>query len=227
MSGLLAAVAFAVLTSTGGGEVTGAATVAIGMGALAAVSAATSWTSPVAWLITMFYNALAVIAFIPSATDFIRSNGCAAGPPPALRLTGVVLLILVALVAFVASLLFRPVQVATSTVALALFGSLEILVAAGMLIAGSGSSAQNQLLMAFMVLGAPLLGWLAANPRTSDAVVGVGAAAFGMQSLYAASGPGCGDVNFSGAVLLIVFCGAYLGARSVIGFFTGQRKSGR
>lgn len=219
VDGLLAAVAFAVLTSTGGGDVTGASSVAIGMGIVAAVVSFTGWKSPVAWVVTMFYNVLAVIAFIPSATDFIRSDGCLTGPPPALRLAGVVLLVLIALVFFVFGLLFRPGQMVTSTVGLALFGSLQILMAAGMFIAGSGSSSENAILMAVLLLGAPFLGWLAAMPSTSDAVLGVSAAAFGMQSLYTASVPGCAGANMSGVVLIVVFCVAFAGTRLVGGLF--------
>lgn len=167
----------------------------------------------------MFYNVLAVIAFIPSAADFIRSNGCLAGPPPALRLAGVVLLILVALVWFIAGLLFRPGRMVTSTVGLAVFGSLQVLMAAAMFISGSGSSSENAILLAVLLLGAPIMGWLAAMPATSDAVLGVSAAAFGMQSLYAASVPGCAEVNMSGVVLIVVFGIAFAGTRLVGGLF--------
>lgn len=195
------------------------------MGILASVVVLTGWKSPVAWLVAMFYNVLAVIAFIPSAADFIRSDSCQPGPPPALRFAGVVLLILVALVAFVLGVLFHPGKMLASTVALALFGSLQILMAAGMFIAGDGSSSRNAFLMAFMLLGAPLLGWLAAMPKVSDAVLGLGAAAFGMQSLYVASLPECGEANFSGVVVIVVFFGTYIGARFVTGLFTGRRRS--
>jgi hypothetical protein len=45
-----------------------------------------------------------------------------------------------------------------------------------------------------------------------------------MQSLYAASVDGpCGESNFSGAVLMVVFSGAYFATRAVAGAFTGRR----
>lgn len=209
VQGLMGAVALAGLSSTSGGSVDGAVSVAIGMGIAGAVfAAAGDWLSRVAgW----FYSLLGIVAFVPAAVAFVRSNGCLPGPPPPLRFAAVLLLVAVSGAMYIARFVMRR-QSFHSATGLAAFGALQILVAASTFIAGDSSV--NLGALALMIAGASLLGWLVA--AASDAVLGVAGVAFGMQSIYgAAVDRGCGGANYSGVVLIVVFCGAYFAARAV------------
>jgi hypothetical protein len=218
VQGLVAAVALGELTSSGGGTVTGTVPLAIGLGVAAAVFAvAGPWLAQLAgW----FYSVVGIVAFIPTAIEFVRSSGCLHGPPPVLRFLTVALLTLVALTALAASALsFRRIPAAAT--GLALFGALQTLITAGTFIAGQGGS-QNGVAIAVLVPGSALLGWFVV--RATDAVLGVAGVALGLQSIYAAAiDPGCGGANFTGVVLIVVFCGAYFATRAVAAPFAGRR----
>ncbi len=216
--GLLGAVALGGLMSTRGGTVTGAVSVAIGMGIAAAVFGMARGLSRLG---TAFYSLLCVFAFIPTAVSFVRSNGCLHGPPPGLRFAGAALLVAVAGLAFGASFLVSRRLPALST-GTAVYGALEVLITASTFIAGAGSSSPNSLALAVMVPGAAVLGWCAVN--FADLMGHLAAAAFGMQSIYeAAIDPGCGGTNFSGVVLIVVFCAAYFAVRAVCAPFAPRR----
>lgn len=217
--GLLGAVALGGLMSTRGGTITGAVSVAIGMGIAAAVFGMARDLSRLVG--GPFYSLLGVCAFIPTAVSFVRSNGCLHGPPPGLRFAGAALLVAVAGLAFGASFLVRRRLPPLST-GLALYGALEILITASTFIAGSGSSSPNSLALAVMVPGAAALGWCAVN--FGDLVVGLASVAFGLHSIYAAAiDPGCGGSNFSGVVSIVVFCAAYFAVRAVCAPFAPRR----
>lgn len=142
------------------------------------------------------------------------------GTPPVLRVVGLVLLVAVAAVTFGAGLLTAR-RMPAPAIGAALFGGLQILIAAATFIAGDDTSG-NALALAVMVPGAAICGWLAVV--AGDAVAGVGGVAFGMQSIYAASaGSGCAEANFSGVVMIIVFTGAYFAGRAVCAPFVGRR----
>jgi hypothetical protein len=218
VQGLIGAVALAQLASTGNASLNGVVAVAIGMGIAAAVfAAAGEWLSSLArW----FYSALGLVAAVPAVVAFVRSNGCLHGPPPLLRFLAVLLLAAVAGLTFAASFLMSR-RLPASATGLALYGSLQILIAAATFIAGNESSG-NLLALTAMVVGAALLGWFVV--KHGEAVLGVAGVAFGMQSIYAAAaGGGCGGTNYSGAVLLIVFCGAYFATRAVCAPFGARR----
>lgn len=216
--GLLGAVAMGELTSGGGATVNGVVPVAIGMGIAAAVFAvAGDWLTGLSgW----FYSALGIVAFVPAAVGFVRSNGCLPGPPPVLRFLAMLLLVAIAGVMMIASFL-RARRTPRPAVGLALFGAVQILIAASTFIAGR-ASAENMLALAVMVVGAAFLGWFVVS--ASEVVSGVAGVAFGMNSIYAAAaGHGCSEANFSGAVLIIVFCGAYFATRAVCAPFGSRR----
>jgi hypothetical protein len=168
-----------------------------------------------------FYFLLGVCAFIPTAVSFVRSNGCLQGPPPGLRFAGAALLVAVAGLAFGASFLVSRRLPALAT-GLALYGALHILITASTFIAGPGSSSPNSLALAVMVPGAAVLGWCAVS--FANLVVDLAAVAFALQSIYAAAiEPGCGGTNFSGVVLIVVFCAAYFAVRAVCAPFAPRR----
>lgn len=217
--GLLGAVALAGLMSTSGGTVTGAVSVAIGMGIAAAVFGMARELSRLVG--GPFYSLLGLCAFIPTAVSFVRSNGCLHGPPPGLRFAGAALLAAVAGVAFVANFVISRRLPALST-GIALYGALEILITASTFIAGAGSSSPNSLALAVMVPGAAVLGWCAVS--FADMMGHLAAAAFGMQTIYAAAiDPGCGGTNFSCVVLIVVFSAAYFAVRAVCAPFAPRR----
>lgn len=218
VQGLIGAVAFAQLAFAGDARLNGIVAVAIGMGIAAAVFAAAGvWLSTLArW----FYSTLGLVAAVPAVLTFVRSNGCLQGPPPLLRFLAVLLLTAVAGLMFAAGFLISR-RLPTSATGLALFGSVQILIGAATFIAGNGLSG-NLIALAAMVVGAAPLGWLLV--RHSEAVLGVAGVAFGMQSIYAAAaGGGCGGTNYSGAVLLVVFCAGYFATRAVCAPFGASR----
>jgi hypothetical protein len=217
--GLVGAVALGSLMSTRGGTVTGAVTVAIGMGIAAAVfGVAHDLLKLVAG---SFYFLLGVCAFIPTAVTFFRSNGCLHGPPPELRFAGVALLAAVAGVTFGAGFVVSR-RLPALTTGLAVFGALQILITASTFISGAGSSSPNSLALAVMVPGAAILGWCAVS--VNKVVVNLAAFAFGLQAIYAAAvEPGCGGMNFSGVVLIVVFAAAYFAVRAVCAPFAPRR----
>lgn len=217
-AGLLAAVAISALSSSAGGSVDGVVPVAIGLGIVAAVfAAAGSWMASIArWC----YSAITLVAFIPTALEFVRSNGCLPGPPPPIRFAAVVLMVLLAVVVGAASVLTLH-AVPTSGIGTALYGGLEILITAGTFIAGA-SGPQHWTAVAAMIPLSCVLGWFLV--RATDIVVAVAGAAFGMQSIYAAAiDHGCGTPNYSGVVLIIVFGGAHFATRAVCAPFAGRR----
>lgn len=207
------------LTSAGGGTLNGVVPVAIAMGIAAAVFAVAGWLETVA---VWFYSVLGIVAFIPTAAQFVRSDGCLPGPPPALRFAVVALLIAITLVTFFASALTMPRMTALS-MGLSLFAALEILVAGAILVSGAGTS-HNALVAVALIPASAVLGW--AVVRAGEVVQAVGAAALGMQAIFAAAvvAPGCGDANYSGAVLIVVFIGAYFATRAVCAPFTGRHR---
>lgn len=216
--GLLAAVAISAMSSSAAGGVDDVVPIAIGLGIVAAVfGIAGDWLSGIArWC----YSAIALVAFIPAAVHFVRSNGCLPGPPPSVRFAVVALMVIIASLMVAASVLTMHAVPASGT-GTALYGGLEILVTAGTFIAGGGGPPQWAAVATMIPLSA-VLGWFLV--RATDTVVAVAGAAFGMQSLYAAAADStCGAPNYSGVVLIIVFGGAYFAARAVCAPFVGPR----
>jgi hypothetical protein len=217
VQGLIAAVALGSLASSGGGTATGVVPVAIGMGIAAAVFAVAGWLSAVS---EVFYSLLGLAAFVPDAVRFVRSNDCLPGPPPALRFAAVALLVVVALVMLAARVMtLRRIPVLSA--GLALYAALQILIPLSTFIAGE-ASASNGLWIAALIPAAAALGWCVVSMR--HVVEGVAGVALGMHSIYAAAvGAACGEANFSGAVLIVVFTGAYFAVRALCAPFTGRR----
>ncbi|EHB48672.1 hypothetical protein MycrhDRAFT_5513 [Mycolicibacterium rhodesiae JS60] len=217
VQGLIGAVALGSLASTGGATATGVVPVAIGMGIAAAVFAVAGWLSAVS---DVFYSLLGLAAFVPDAVRFVRSNDCLPGPPPALRFAAVALLVSVAVLMLAARVLtLRRVPILSA--GLALYAALQVLVPLSTFIAGE-ASASNALWTAALIPAAAALGWCVISLR--HVVEGVAGVALGMQSIYtAAVGPECGQANFTGVVLIVVFTGAYFAVRAVCAPFAGRR----
>jgi hypothetical protein len=217
VQGLLAAVAIGSITSTARVGSNAAVVCGIVMGIAAALASLGGGCERASLVV---FSAVGVIAFFPAAVSFVAGDMCGRAIAAPLRFAMIALLVVLAVMSFVARRLMvgrRP----HASIGLSLFGALEILVAAATFIEGSGSR-QELVAMAVMVLGAAVLGWLVATAPA--AVLGVAAAAVGMQSIYAASTDTiCGQQSFGGVVLLIVFGGAYCAARAVVSSLNPRR----
>lgn len=219
VEGLVGAAAFGAMVSTAGFVDSGTVMVAIGMGIAAAVFAMGGlWLRPVA---AILYSGLGVVAFIPGVAAFLRGGVCGHGAPVALRITALVLLVSVALITFAAGILTLRRPPHASAIGLSLFGALQILMSAVTFLTGSGTSIE-MLALAVMVPGAFALGWFVV--KATNAVLGVGGAAFAMQSIYAAATDTvCGSANASGIVMILLYCATYFAARAVTGPFARRR----
>lgn len=210
VQGLLAAVAIGSITSTASVGSDPAVVCGIVMGVAAALATLGGVCRSAA--VTVF-SVVGLIAFVPAGVSFVAGDMCGRAIAAPLRFVMLVLLVALAVLSFIARRLMVGKRPHAST-GLSLFGALEILVAAATFIEGSGSR-QELVAMALMVSGAAVLGWFVAT--TPDAVLGVAAAAIGMQTIYAAStNTVCGQQSYGGVVLLIVFGGAYCAARAVL-----------
>jgi hypothetical protein len=105
-------------------------------------------------------------------------------------------------------------------IGLALYGALEIFMSAMTFLAGNDSS-HNGLVLAVLIPGAAVLGWFVV--AYAEIVVAVAGVAFSMQAIYSAATPGCGQANFSGVVLIAVFCAAYFATRALCAPFATNR----
>jgi hypothetical protein len=217
VQGLIGAVALGSLASAGDGTTTGVIPVAIGMGIAAAVFAVAGWLGVVSGV---FYSLLGLVAFVPDAVRFVRSNDCLPGPPPALRFAAVALLVVVALT-LLAARVMTVRRVPATSAGLALYAALQVLIPLSTFIAGEATDS-NTLWLAALIPAAGVLGWCVVSWR--HVVEGVAGVALGMQGIYtAAVNPGCGEANFSGVVLIVVFTGAYFATRAVCAPFARGR----
>ena len=219
VEGLVGAVALAGLTTASTSVSTGVVVVGVGMGTAAvAFALGGGFLRPVA---EALYAGLTLIAIVPAASDFLKGGVCGHGVATPLRWAALLLLIAVAGLAAAASVLTLRRFPRPGGVGLALFGSLQILLAATTFIIGTGTS-QEMGALAVMVLGACMLGWLAV--KATDAVLAVAGVAFGMQSLYAAAADaGCGGGYAGGLLLILFYCASYFVGRAVTRPFSGRR----
>jgi hypothetical protein len=213
----VAAVAIGSITSMAGSDSNTAVMCGLAMGVVAAVTSRGGLVNRAA---EVAFTVIGVIAFFPAAVAFVRADTCRHAIAAPLRFAMLALLIILAVLSFVARRLMVGNRPHAST-GLSLFGALQILIATTTFIEGSGSRPEL-LAMAAMIPGAAVLGWFVATAPT--AVLNVSAVVFGLQAIYAAAvHTGCGQQNFSGAVLLIVFIGAFSAARAVLSSLSPRR----